>query len=849
MSEAREKATDKNPDLEDSGVAEAAAPETEDAQGAARPSAALAARRVGEPPPPIPGVDQLLDKDIPPGQLGIITDDAVNSVDGAEAVTDPRFAPVQHADISLPVRRANMMLRKSAFARSSTMMEREVLKEVIQEDGMRWRGCITLPVSVVFFTLYVMVAVTHEDVSYSFLSALPMVNHLESNAADVRTPDGVWDFIQTSYVPYFFKQYDASGNKLDRDRWSVIGKYSQLVGMVAMELQRSEQESCPNTQYFTCFPQDKPTDAPFGRPLASIKPPVVSVASQPWSLNGTWTWWNPAAAAGGNGAVGSLLRCADEGFSTRREHCTGHRRLESLRMELQPRMPPSSSEDKYKYMFYLDSHDEYSHTYNRVEYLKDRGWFDPQSTVMTLTATLLNNHVDNIPRVIYTQVQFFFSRGGGVFSKVTVQSRPLTFFLSNMCYVWDVLFLLFMIVRTIGLVNTMAGALQMRTIWPLVNGTFALTFTTICMGWVNTILMLVMYTWQSEVKDRLEGFYSNPSSAASEALSSSTDKMMGYASGFYRPLVSMVTLLFLCQIIVALQWQPRLATVTSTLMACSSDLFHYAIVWVMTILGFSLSGMVIFGRRVIDFVGPEYAVFVCLKIAVESEYDWEQLSAREWWTAFIWVFLFLVGIVMIIMNMLLAIVMDVYAEVRMHSGDNLTIFGHLLYIYRRVVYRSQWVPDAQLMDQVQEMPQHITLLEIRQAFPEMHYFQLEFLQSQCMNKAAKISRIGVNKTYTAQIAAAILFGLEEVQGNLGRLKSRGWMAKGLEVGSDESREWVKDVFSSIAVQSHWMSLAAKHISMLQLRIQGVTVEEEDERKRQTRLKAGRSVKARASQVA
>mmetsp|Transcript_126387 Transcript_126387/g.352189 ORF Transcript_126387/g.352189 Transcript_126387/m.352189 type:complete len:101 (+) Transcript_126387:1-303(+) len=96
--------------------------------------------------------------------------------------------------------------------------------------------------------------------------------------------------------------------------------------------------------------------------------------------------------------------------------------------------------------------------------------------------------------------------------------------------------------------------------------------------------------------------------------------------------------------------------------------------------------------------------------------------------------------------------------------------------------------------------------------------------------------------------AAIHLGLEEVSENLRRMKRKGWMGKGIEVGSDENRVWVKDIFSSMAVQNHWMSLAAKHIATLQLRTQGVTLEQDNERRRMLRATAGRSVKTRSSQM-
>jgi len=791
----------------------------------------------------IPELQDLLGVDIPEGQNGIISDGANNSVSEACHVLDTRYSKVEEKDLSLPVKRARMVLRKSALAASPTMMEREVLREVIEEDHERWAGCIMLPVSVLFFVLYVLSAVTHEDLTFTYISNLPMKANLEEKVGDVMTIDDVWPFVQDTYLPFFFKQYDGLGNPMPREEWSSIGQYSHLLGSVWMELQRSKVEaSCGDlAEYIKCFPVDTLTGESYGASLSSLPPPTAGLSGQPWSLQGQWEWWDSNASA--SASPGSILGCADEGFTSAGCASSG-RRLIAVREEIKTKMPPADFSQKY--MFQLDSRQEFAQLYNRIEYLKERKWLDAQSSVLQMKALVLNSQMADVPRVILTKVTFFFSRGGGVYSEFKVEGKTLVLFLSFSSYVVDFIFVVLLLVRSVSVAVQIFKAARARQLRSLANATFAFSFLSVGFSWINFGLFGIVASMQSDVTKRLQAFYADPSTAVERDLIETAESMMSFIAKNFRPCVAFGNILFLCQIIISLQWQPRLAVVTQTLLASSSDLFHYLIVCLLTVSAFALSGMVIFGRRVIDFADAFGAMGLCFKVAIESEYDWATLSAREWWTSFLWVFLYLMLIVMLIVNMVLAIIMDVYAEVRMHSGDSMTVFEHLQYIYRKFYHRHQWVPDDQLLDQVIEMPQHVTLFEVRQAFPEMHHFQLQYLQNQCRNKASRISRVGLNKNYISQIVAAILYGLEEIQLNLGRLRARGWMGKGIEVGNNEGREWVKDIFSSIAVQSHWMNLAAKHISTLQLRVQGVTVEEEDARRRQQRQTAGRFVKNGAS---
>jgi len=248
------------------------------------------------------------------------------------------------------------------------------------------------------------------------------------------------------------------------------------------------------------------------------------------------------------------------------------------------------------------------------------------------------------------------------------------------------------------------------------------------------------------------------------------------------------------------------------------DLFHFLIVFVPTFVAFALAGMIMFGRQVEGFSTPQASLFNCFKIAMESEYRWQELSEKDWFSSFAWVVSFMIGIVLLMMNMILAIIMDVYQEVRQLAGDSMTMFVHVKYIGMRILYFKKFVGDFELFARIQEMPRTITRLEFDTAFPEMSEYQREFLLSAVKNKAQAINRQGVSQTISAQIVAAIVIGLKQVQSDLKDMRAKGWLGKGMAVGSDTERIFVKDILTSVAVQTHWISMASKQLAQVQRKL-------------------------------
>ena len=110
--------------------------------------------------------------------------------------------------------------------------------------------------------------------------------------------------------------------------------------------------------------------------------------------------------------------------------------------------------------------------------------------------------------------------------------------------------------------------------------------------------------------------------------------------------------------------QARLAVVLKTMKAVMTDLLHFMIVFIPTFMAYAITGSLVFGRRIEAFSTIQGSIGCCFRIVFESDYDWEDMSAEFYWAAAMWAWSFLILVVLLMLNLVLAIILDVYSEVR-----------------------------------------------------------------------------------------------------------------------------------------------------------------------------------------
>eukprot|EP00930_Biecheleria_cincta_P056022 TRINITY_DN4222_c1_g1_i1.p1 TRINITY_DN4222_c1_g1~~TRINITY_DN4222_c1_g1_i1.p1 ORF type:complete len:803 (-),score=109.85 TRINITY_DN4222_c1_g1_i1:31-2439(-) len=751
-------------------------------------------------------------------------------------------------DISTPVKRAHHVLRSVALCNSTRMVEREVLKEAIMDNHKRFIGCLMLPVTMSFFVFFALSSINHEDVPFKHIMEFPVRDTLnplldeDTGPADTTMLDGlntiseVWDYLQQNFVPFFVRETDIYGQPLPKGTGKVL-EYNQLLGDIKMTLVRGPQKPCddPLMEHVTCFPQTTLNTEQFGGNISEILTD---------DRNASFYY----------GDNHSILQCADEGFincGTMERYCFSggcpmnetvplpdrtlkidiwnlDRRLEPLRSELSAKMPIGQSavslltQGPKNFEFRLRVNDSAQMTMERLAYLKNRGWIDESTLRLTVDVTLYNYQL-KMPRLCNVAFTFYFSRGGGVFTSQRIEVSALKSFDDKSVIAVD---LLFIISAAISLLYMMREFLKDMKTGRLL-GHFTVSN---CVNWFSCAFaaahiggLAVRFVLQKTVMASLENYIRIGDAFAADAVTSSSSNV-NMVSSYFVIFQTVSYILFMFRCFLSLRYQPRMAMITSTLSATTTDLFHFMLVMLPTWFGFAGAGSLIFGRRMVQFSNLSSAFCFCLQIMFEGEYDWATISSEDFSFALVWMWLYMVLMVLIMLNISLAIIMDIYAQVRTQTGETMTLWAQIAYLTSRAIHFKNWVPDMELWERVAEMPQVIVIDELREAFPLMPQPQVDFLVAGATNAVRVIQREGIDATYTVQMIAAINISLEEISQDLLKLKRRGWMGTGLEVANDADRNFVKEILSGVSMQTHWLTLSQQHLARLHQKLAAIRQE-------------------------
>jgi len=170
----------------------------------------------------------------------------------------------------------------------------------------------------------------------------------------------------------------------------------------------------------------------------------------------------------------------------------------------------------------------------------------------------------------------------------------------------------------------------------------------------------------------------------------------------------------------AFQANPRLNIVVMTMTSAAVDIIHFFIVFMTIFCVFSLMASLIFGPKMIEFSTQMRAFFYCWRILL-GEWDLEPMEGVDYYFANIWFNAFQIMVMMILLNIMLAIIMDTYSGVVGIGGD-VTIWeqtrlavntvretrGHVDLLYIRCEMEDE--------DAMSHPGEHVTSKSLRKAF-------------------------------------------------------------------------------------------------------------------------------------
>lgn len=166
----------------------------------------------------------------------------------------------------------------------------------------------------------------------------------------------------------------------------------------------------------------------------------------------------------------------------------------------------------------------------------------------------------------------------------------------------------------------------------------------------------------------------------------------------FKLVLSAYPLIIVLRLFKAFAAQPRLAVVTNTLLATSTDLAHLMLVFASIFITLAISGLVLFGRRLESFTTAPRAIMTVFRLMV-GDFDWEALRSVGQTEAAIWLFVALGLLNLLLLNMVLAIVMHGYREVKRSSTQTDTLLDELVQAaYRRKGVFSGTLLELQVID-------------------------------------------------------------------------------------------------------------------------------------------------------
>jgi len=128
--------------------------------------------------------------------------------------------------------------------------------------------------------------------------------------------------------------------------------------------------------------------------------------------------------------------------------------------------------------------------------------------------------------------------------------------------------------------------------------------------------------------------------------------------------------------------QPRLALVTRTLQSGAMDIAHFGLVFAAIFFTYALMGVAVFGRDLNEFSTVLHSVDSCFQVLM-GDFNITEMYESGRFTTMIWFTSFMGLVNLVMLNMLLAIIMDTYAEVKGKISETKTLFQQAAEMYRR----------------------------------------------------------------------------------------------------------------------------------------------------------------------
>eukprot|EP00929_Paragymnodinium_shiwhaense_P016744 TRINITY_DN12537_c0_g1_i1.p1 TRINITY_DN12537_c0_g1~~TRINITY_DN12537_c0_g1_i1.p1 ORF type:complete len:869 (+),score=205.13 TRINITY_DN12537_c0_g1_i1:156-2762(+) len=579
--------------------------------------------------------------------------------------------------------------------KGKTKVDKESLLDYVEAQEHQKQIFLQLPFSVLYFACFIVMVFGHLSI---YSSAMVQREHRSMLAGttyegvaftsghkdieDIDTKEDIYTFLKEVVVPMYIQPYGPN------DPYRNL-RYNQLIGGILLQQLRRDRVDCteehpnigpfeegtesnPILKGFECYPFDSESRDCFG--------------PDPLTLDGV-TGWCPDTKKDKEKVVRRL-----SGMNA--TEATAGRRLDYVQQGGGSggyKKGNTAPSPENTFTVYLNEYEGVTRNLKKVQILQDNGWIDFHTAWVGVKFLVFN---PDLGMFVHVVVSIYIPPSGIFLPHIAMQSFQPMFFMDSWVIVWDLVWSSMLLWFTIRVILGIAKAARHRQMggW-FTNGWNWIDICCCVGGYTLLLTYLFLFSGLNVVKDKAMDVRMNDPLAA--RMEGATDAEFAEKVFMYEDLVSsmhweasslssnfMNGKMLLCwyTVMIAVKFlqcfsaQPKLAVVTNTLKEAGTDVGHFLIVFLAIYFAFAISGMFMFGRRMWEFSSFTQSCISCFLMCL-GEFDMSEYTTDMQYTGFIWFFLFQVLLILLMMNMLMAIIMDQYTEVKANASSAVPIWA------------------------------------------------------------------------------------------------------------------------------------------------------------------------------
>lgn len=656
--------------------------------------------------------------------------------------------------------------------------ETQAVKMVVHKFRDKLLGCLMLPLAFTYFVLFSASIMLHEDIADVYLIESELRSNMDALFGEVEDIDTLWETLMGPFSQSLFKQTDMYGRTLTRPaatatdkwgNWGQVGVYNQIQG--AVRFQQTRRTAAGFGSAYTCGSE---VTCFLCRANRGFQPAFLESAGAAPIDCGDW----PNATRRLSDEQPKNVRTSEEG-----------RRLSLMQPTTLSSLPKESNNEMSIFRFYIYPSEDLTRSMERMQYFRSRNWLDKESQVLQIRLYLMNSELGQ-PNLEQMTLTFYFADGGSVYYSRDFQAIFFEVFPNSFSLVADGLFFLTLcftgVLQTIVLWRALRDRRMKKYLTDIRN---LLELIVIAGGIYFCAQFYMVYLTKEETtefitnlrakgwniydaeQEDVEELFAKGESASNEILS-------------LRLLAANYTLILTFRFFANFQAQPQLAIITNTLGSLIVEIVHFMVVFIPAFLVYVFSATLLFGRRIEDvstFWGSMGYIF---RMTQEGEYDWEAFQMENYWSSAIWVWSFVVFINMLLINLLIAIILDTYKELQKAEESREAVWNTMAQFWYRLIYVRRWVSELDVAKLCSDRyrPELLDKITMQEQFPQMPQHQLDLIFEDSAIQMQAQANKDINTEKLVKMAGSLMSSVSGVNDSLAEMMT--------EESRDSLQSWV-----------------------------------------------------------